>query len=357
MADKAITVDGKQDKSAEVVKDGDRTTAAEDDDAKVSKASEKAKKTTLPLNDKTVDGAAGKKTKRNSSNDKIRRRRKHSSELQEGAVVNEKVSAPAASLELPQADGKVTAKETVPGKEGTVPGKEQRRHQSRRSAEVTNVTALQTGYPVDHNLSCGSGIPHAVGADASYGSEAVEDVIQRLLDDDELMYDVDQPAITSPDTTARRSAPGPAILALMRNRSQNARRKREKSALKPRKSPKSVPAQASAKSPGSIEHAPGKSETSSQPADATSDTEDTSVAATVGTSSGPRIKHVCRYASIALGKPVATFPPVTSSHLQLSALPSQEKERILGDKSPGTYVLTSCVNHKNFDLSVNIMIK
>jgi len=52
-------------------------------------------------------------------------------------------------------------------------------------------------------------------------------------------------------------------------------------------------------------------------------------------SSGPRIKHVCRYESVALGKPLAKFPPVTSSHLHLSALPSQEKERFLVDKKPG----------------------
>ena len=40
-------------------------------------------------------------------------------------------------------------------------------------------------------------------------------------------------------------------------------------------------------------------------------------------SRGPRIKHVCRRASVALGKPAATFSDIT-----LSALPNQEKERV-----------------------------
>jgi len=79
-------------------------------------------------------------------------------------------------------------------------------------------------------------------------------------------------------------------------------------------------------------------EVSGRPVDATSDTDYTPAAETGGTSSGPRIKHVCRYQSIALGKPLATFPPVTSSQLQLSALPSQEKERILVDTAPGVYM-------------------
>jgi hypothetical protein len=42
---------------------------------------------------------------------------------------------------------------------------------------------------------------------------------------------------------------------------------------------------------------------------------------------GPRIKHVCRRAAVALGKPLAMFPMAQS--LSLSALPSQEKERVL----------------------------
>lgn len=46
-----------------------------------------------------------------------------------------------------------------------------------------------------------------------------------------------------------------------------------------------------------------------------------------GDSKGPRIKHVCRKAAVVLGKQPATFQP--RSELCLSALPSQEKERIL----------------------------
>ena len=45
-------------------------------------------------------------------------------------------------------------------------------------------------------------------------------------------------------------------------------------------------------------------------------------------SSGPRIKHVCRKAAVALGKPRATFPP-SKKQLRLSALPCQEKAAIL----------------------------
>ena len=44
-------------------------------------------------------------------------------------------------------------------------------------------------------------------------------------------------------------------------------------------------------------------------------------------SSGPRIKHVCRREAVALGKPLAVFPP--PSELRLSALPSGDKERML----------------------------
>ena len=44
-------------------------------------------------------------------------------------------------------------------------------------------------------------------------------------------------------------------------------------------------------------------------------------------SRGPRIKHVCRKAAVALGTP-ATFPPLPRE-LRLSALPVVEKEKIL----------------------------
>ena len=41
---------------------------------------------------------------------------------------------------------------------------------------------------------------------------------------------------------------------------------------------------------------------------------------------GPRIKHVCRNAAVALGKPVATFPE--KSELRLSALPTKDKVQL-----------------------------
>src|SRR6218665_1051653 len=54
-----------------------------------------------------------------------------------------------------------------------------------------------------------------------------------------------------------------------------------------------------------------------------------------GDGKGPRIKHVCRKAAVVLGKLPATFAP--RPELCLSALPSQEKERILqhDDNSQG----------------------
>lgn len=42
--------------------------------------------------------------------------------------------------------------------------------------------------------------------------------------------------------------------------------------------------------------------------------------------SGPRIKHVCRNAAVALGKPLATFPE--KSELRLSALPTKDKVQL-----------------------------
>lgn len=56
-----------------------------------------------------------------------------------------------------------------------------------------------------------------------------------------------------------------------------------------------------------------------------------------GDSKGPRIKHVCRKAAVVLGKTEAVFPPRTG--LCLSALPSQEKERLfqVEDNSQGEY--------------------
>ena len=54
--------------------------------------------------------------------------------------------------------------------------------------------------------------------------------------------------------------------------------------------------------------------------------------ANAGVRGGPRIKHVCRRAAIALGKPLAVFS--NGQSLNLSALPSMEKERVLEVKSP-----------------------
>jgi len=45
-----------------------------------------------------------------------------------------------------------------------------------------------------------------------------------------------------------------------------------------------------------------------------------------GSGSGPRIKHVCRNAAVALGRPLATFPE--KSELRLSALPTKEKVQL-----------------------------
>ncbi|KAH3692524.1 hypothetical protein DPMN_194366 [Dreissena polymorpha] len=50
-----------------------------------------------------------------------------------------------------------------------------------------------------------------------------------------------------------------------------------------------------------------------------------------GYSSGPRIKHVCRNAAVALGRPLATFPEKTE--LRLSALPTNEKAQLLRQES------------------------
>ena len=55
-------------------------------------------------------------------------------------------------------------------------------------------------------------------------------------------------------------------------------------------------------------------------------------------SRGPRIKHVCRRASVALGKPLAKFGDLT-----LSALPNQEKERVVAGACCFYDVVVCCV--------------
>ena len=61
-------------------------------------------------------------------------------------------------------------------------------------------------------------------------------------------------------------------------------------------------------------------------------------------SHGPRIKHVCRRAAVALGVP-AIFP--SPDALTLSALPTQEKQKILSERDkeerPGKIVLMHTV--------------
>lgn len=412
VADKDSIKEIEPDKPADVLKDVERITAAvKDGDVKVDKVSEKAKRRSVSLDKTAAD--ADDKMKPKTSDEQIRRQRKRSRESREtkSRETNEKiVSAAATTLPvLSQTDSGPTGKELVSGKEllekETVASKEHRRHRSRQSAEVRNVTAAQMGYPsVDSRLSCGSGVTYPAADDVTYGSEAVEDVIQRLLDNDELMDDPNQPFFTSRTTAGRegatvgsrdsrrsrdawnklgksarsagqmsekslRSFSGkklPGSLDLL----QKLRRNEEsvdgtgqthftspgvadtglvspgawgKSGKSPRsgRSPRSVGAHASATLPGSVnQKSPGSTvnaEMSGQPSDAASDADNASGTETGGVSRGPRIKHVCRYASIALGKSVATFPPVTSSHLHLSALPSQEKERLLVDKSPGMY--------------------
>jgi len=383
-SDKSAAADGKHDKQVVVLKDKDRTAAVED---KVDKTSDKPKKTRSSLDADMAD--ADDRTKRNISDDKIRRRRRRSSEVRGNSFVSEGIlSSPVEGADTPMSQTAPTSKGMVsdkghrrrrsrngfssegilsspvegadtpmsqkqPTSKGMVSDKERKRRRSRLSDKVMNVPVSQPD-----NLSYGSGTTYPARADASYGSEAVEDVIQRLLDNDELMDDADQPPITSPPSTTtstvsaatatRRSAP---LVSPDRRRSREVTKKSGKS---PRPGGQtSASAQVFAKLPGSVSQPSVKSplsavqktsvnrDTTGRPSDTTSDTDDTLAAERSSVSSGPRIKHVCRYASIALGKPVATFPPVSSSQLQLSALPSQEKERILVEKSPGMYPQTA----------------
>ena len=66
---------------------------------------------------------------------------------------------------------------------------------------------------------------------------------------------------------------------------------------------------------------------------------------------GPRIKHVCRRAAVALGTP-ATFP--SHRELTLSALPAQEKKQILEEELPGESQCTSRIqlNYNVYDLQI-----
>jgi len=300
--------------------------------------------------------------------------RQRSGELQGDIIISNKSSSVVATASPP-------VQHTTTGltRKETVSDKERRRCRSRKSVAVSNI-GLPT-YSVGEKLNNGSGTAYRAAADVSYGSEAVEDVIQRLLDNDELMDESDQPVVTSLSakptvaaattaksvpSIARGSADKPVITS-PRTKSTSAAATTDK--LPPGTARESVAAaasdtrrnrdvvnksgrslrsvgqtsacsQLSSNSPDSAGQASVNSKTSGQPSNSGSHSDDVSSTETSGTSRGPRIKHVCRYASIALGKPVATFPPVTSSQLQLSALPSQEKERILVEKTPGMHPLT-----------------
>ncbi|XP_078675926.1 histone-lysine N-methyltransferase 2A-like isoform X1 [Branchiostoma floridae x Branchiostoma belcheri] len=61
--------------------------------------------------------------------------------------------------------------------------------------------------------------------------------------------------------------------------------------------------------------------------ESTESAESESLSSSVDSSRGPRIKHVCRRAAVALGKPLAVFP--TDDQIRLSALPPKEKRRLL----------------------------
>ncbi|XP_078589839.1 histone-lysine N-methyltransferase 2A-like isoform X3 [Branchiostoma floridae x Branchiostoma japonicum] len=72
--------------------------------------------------------------------------------------------------------------------------------------------------------------------------------------------------------------------------------------------------------------------------ESTESAESESLSSSVDSSRGPRIKHVCRRAAVALGKPLAVFP--TDDKIRLSALPPKEKRRLLhkqkAEERPGT---------------------
>ena len=514
---KAATKDSRK---VDILKHDDRTVspaAGADDKAKADKTSDKPKQTRLSSDNIDITAAAvaddKSKPRQNISEDEKPRQRRRRSGNDGCHDNNNKKSSPR-SVAVNTSDAALTVKEAV------VVVSEIQRRRSRQTDNVMNVP-VPVSQPVNDHLGSGSRKTHQVGEhmgltgkeagvavvsvekvvkrrrsrpsnklmslsllqpaneqpgfsskapgeDVSYGSEAVEDVIQRLLDTDELMDDVDQPSITSPPaSTAAVSTgsaarwSGPLVSPDGTRRSREVPRKTGKSpsnlvgTLIPAKSPPGsvslspavrspgsvtatsaaissdtpdvsrsrevvrktagrslrssdqlsvvVPTPGSAcqssavKSPGTVIQtalinadmpsigrsrdvarkttgrsprsvsqlsvgiptpgsasqssavkSPGSvastsavvsADTSGQ-SDVVSDTEGDTSATEAGstvTSSGPRIKHVCRYASIALGKPVATFPPVTSSQLQLSALPSQEKERILVEKFPGTF--------------------
>jgi len=197
---KVSSEDSKKGITADILKDIARTAASATDD-NVDKKSYDAKKTSLTIDKAVADD--GDKTKRAVSKEQIRRRRKQlhnvvSSEkiifsASPGAgtpsTVSRLVGKPGVVMSQPE--NKLTLKDRVSSHEC-------RQRRSRPNVEVTKVTPASTKSPPagDGRLRCRNDARYltaAAGVDASYGSEAVEDVIQRLLDnDDELMDSVDQ---------------------------------------------------------------------------------------------------------------------------------------------------------------------
>lgn len=282
-----------------------KTTAARDGGSshRVKKSPSKAART---------DGSdATSRTERNSFGDKTRQREQF---LQEFYSDHNKLTLTTSVGSPPISDSSNRQMENEPVRE-------HKRRRFRQSVNSKNAIAAQVSPPVnEHEMT------RPPGGDVCYGSEAVEDVIQRLLDNDELTDDAAQPRTMSSSAGGNRD----------RRRSREMAKKSVRSSPRSAegrgvKSPRSLSSghdPASIKSPGSV-----RSPAPAANCEQTSDAEDMAAE-----SSGPRIKHVCRYASIALGKPLATFPPVTSSQLHLSALPSQDKERILVDKSAGVLI-------------------
>jgi len=306
IADKAHTEDSNE---AVVSKDVNQTSTAEAlvDDNMVDKKSVKPKKSRHSA-DSTADDKVSALKRTSVSEDKIRRRRQRqrSSETRDG-VVSDKFS-----LSVSQASGlstlvntELTAKETVSEQEhkkhqqqhskdlhrdrfdtdkisslpstvsppdsaeqigkDKVPEKEYKRRRSRQSAEVRNVATTLQNYLVGDHLRCRSGPTCPPRVDTSFGSEAVEDMIQRLLDNDELIDDTDQAGTVS---TAYSSAVD----------SHDTKRGRDVLPKKSGKSPRStaqptVSSQPSVKSPrSSVTHAVATSQASVKVPGSASDT-------------------------------------------------------------------------------------
>lgn len=204
----------------------DKTIVIPDDNEQVDKTSDRPKKTT-PSANKVVVEAAAKPQRTNTNDEKIRHLRqfRHSDDLL--GDFSDKISSSTAPL-VTSANTELVAKKVVSENEP------KQRQRARKSVEAP--AAVQPRYPADNRLKpvCGSTIRsvYTSGVDVSYGSEAVEDVIQRLLDNDELMEDMDQPDITSPRNTvitSSRTAPNSAVVSLDTRRNAEGSRRSSKS--------------------------------------------------------------------------------------------------------------------------------